>query len=98
MISVAHHSPDYLIGHPSLAKYGFSRLRMAFEGGMDLPIEVVQQTGDSPLFHILSIFHSIEAHGGFHRKHVLDEVVVFDIFTDKGKGFFAGHGLLNASR
>ena len=57
---------------------------------VDLPIEIVEQTDQSPLLHLgrkstctFGKLFGIETHGGFHREHVADKSFIFDIFTNK---------------
>ena len=62
-----------------------------FERGVDFPVKVVQQAKQAPGLHILAKLLSVEAHGGFHTKHVFAQVLIFNVFTHNGKSFVTGH-------
>jgi hypothetical protein len=51
---------------------------------MNLPIEIVEQSEQSPRFDILAMFPGVEAHRGFHAQHVSDQAFIFHKFTHNG--------------
>ena len=83
MVGVAEDVLDDIFGDAALAQEGGAVLRVLVEGGMDFPIEVMQQTDQAPVLHVLTKFLGVETHGSLHRKHVADKSFVFNILTYK---------------
>ena len=57
---------------------------MFFERRVNLPIKVVKQTDQAPVFYILAELFGIEPHGGFDRKHMTDKSFIFYVFSNQG--------------
>ena len=83
MVGMAEHGAHDLFGHAALAQDGRASLGMLFEGGVDLPIEIVQQPHQAPGFYILAIFFGVETHGSLHRQHVAHQAFIFHVFANQ---------------
>ena len=84
MIGMTQNILDDLFRDAALAQNRRAVLWVLVERWVDLPIKIVKQADQSPPFHIFAELLGIEAHGGFHRKHVADKSFIFYIFTNKG--------------
>src|SRR5690349_20152812 len=63
---------------------------MLVKGGVALVVEVVDQPGDPPVFHILAEFFGIVAHRTLDGQHVLAQAVALHPLRDERPGFVAG--------
>ena len=80
-----------LLVHATLTQDRRALDGMFLRRGMDLPIEIVEETQQSPGFHIFAKLFGIETHAGLDRKHVTHKAFVFDKFTHKSKSFITSH-------
>ncbi|MDQ1349114.1 MAG: family ATPase [Acidobacteriota bacterium] len=73
---------QHRFGRTRRGKQGDARFRVGFEGGMDLPVVVVQETGEPPELGILAQLSGIEAHRRFDGEHVPPQSGSGDVFRD----------------
>jgi hypothetical protein len=64
---------------------------MLFQGWVNFPIEIVQQTGNPPELGILAKLLRVEPHGSLDCQHMADQIFVFDVLSDDFKGLIAIH-------
>jgi hypothetical protein len=62
-----------------------------FQGGVDLSIKIVQDTGYTPGFLVFAKFGCIEMHGSLDGQHVPDKVLIFYILMNDAQGFITIH-------
>ena len=89
-VPVRQHGVDDLLRVAVLAQARDPAVRVLVR--VLLPVQIVQEAGQTPCFLVGSVFAGVEAHGGLHRVHVLPEPLVVDPFVQQGQRVLAaGH-------
>ena len=60
---------------------------------MNLPIEIVQQRGDSPLFLILAVLAGVSRNARFHCEHVPPQTIRLNEFANDLPSLIASHSI-----
>src|SRR5690606_38962891 len=91
-VGVTEHGLHDLFWHATLTQDRRTGLRVLFEGGVDLPVKVMQQPGHTPDFSVLAVHGGVMAHGRLYTEHVAHQPLVLYMFVHNGKRFVSsGH-------
>src|SRR5215469_5537834 len=90
MIRVRQNSAANLLIYAPLGKNSLALLRMLFEGGMDFPIEIVQQRRERPFGFVFSEFAGIGGYARLDRQRVLAQAVGLRKLAQQFPSLFAG--------
>lgn len=81
---------DY-VTYAALLKNGFALQGVVGRLRVDLPIEVVEESGDGPLLEIAAELGGIGGDASLDGEHVTAQCIVLDEFTDDRPSLFAIH-------
>src|ERR1017187_8661095 len=81
--------PAHLFVHTALGQNRLALLGMFFERGVNLPIEIVEQSREGPPRLIRAELAGVGGNACFYRQCVLAESFAFSEFAENGPGVFA---------
>src|ERR1039457_4550251 len=79
------------IAHAPLSQNRFAFQWVIRQSRVNLPIEIVEKTGDCPWFSVLVEFLRVCHHTRFDSQHVPAKTVALDELADNLPGFVSGH-------
>lgn len=80
---VGQNSPNDVLGVAVVSEYLGPVGRMVFGGGADLPVKVVEQSGDGPLLFIACELAGVTPHGGLNGEQMLHQHLRLDVCLQK---------------
>ena len=83
MIAVGQYGPDHVLGISMVPKDLGAKVGMLLGGRADLPVEIVEKTGDAPSLFVFSRLAGIAAHSRFDGIKVLHQRVGLDVPSQK---------------
>lgn len=90
-IGVREDGAANLFRHSARGQNGLSFRGVVRELRVDLPVEVVQQSGDAPLFGVGAVLARVSREAGFHGQRVAAQSVGPHEFTEKLPGLLTIH-------